>query len=166
MAGSFVDRVISDGHVFPVPQTVLSAFVVALLSQWGCSAGATNEQNTQEVRTRHSLSWTEAEYTVWLGGEAPHGTLRLTAGRYAYEGRTGRDTIRPFYFVQHPAGELSFEENSNARATVGLLHFDPLGPDYNPSDPRRTLEVRRTDSGGFEMHSIVSEFQRWRIATP
>lgn len=111
----------------------------------------------------HAASWENATFRVSFSADVPSGTLRLLGNRYEYVGDAApAGSGEAFYFAEHPTGVLSVEVRDDPR-TVGLVHFDPDGPGYEPMDSRRTLQVRREDGGTYWMHSIVSEFQVWSI---
>ncbi|MFT5355966.1 MAG: hypothetical protein ACI9KE_003187 [Polyangiales bacterium] len=120
------------------------------------------EGNCQRVKTNEGTSWETATYQVSLN-EVATGTLRLSGNRYAYEGEDSPEAFgAAFYFIEHPTGVLRTEAQGDR--TLGLVRFDPEGSDFEPMNPRRTLEVRQGD-GFYWMHSIVGEFQNWSIRT-
>lgn len=114
------------------------------------------------LNDEQAASWEHATFRVSFAGDVPNGTLRLLGDRYEYVGNTAPPPEESFYFVQHRAGTFAAERRDDP-GTVGLVHFDAEGPGYDPTNSRRTLEVRREEDGTYWMHSIVSEFQQWSI---
>lgn len=52
---------------------------------------------------------------------------------------------------------------SGAPDVLGVVRFDPDDEAFDPADPSRSFQVRRTDRGALELHGIVSELQTWRV---
>ena len=115
----------------------------------------------------------EGTYRVWWTreGEQAGALSLLVDGRYLYTGRP-QPGERRFHFVDHPNGRYSLEMQTDAlntdaaadNAILATLRLDPEGGDFDPEDPRRSLLIRWDEErGALYAHSLVSEFETWRI---
>lgn len=124
--------------------------------------------------TGHSEISFEGSYEVrWSAEGELAGTLTLEEGRYNWVGQPS-DMTDPFHFTVEPEGRYTVQpgpapmvglpSNLDDNAIIATVNFNPENIGFGSLDRRGLILIRNdAERGVFYFHSVVSEFQLWRI---